>query len=630
MADLSGVLRKTIDGLPRSTPDMRVRVYDKARAAIQRQIAAANPPLSDGVAQARLNALEDAIETTEQHYLDLENGVFADAAGPDEPTHVEPEPSASVEPADPVLPAEARSSTEESVQAEVVQDRLEDAPLAPSDYPPTDPMPQAGGGHSSWGTPGVPEPDERYDVGEDEGHAAPGVYAGQQDAWQDQDRRPEAYEDDGYAPFVPEAASGHDRREVGAFVPADAQADADYTRDDTHDDERFRDRDEPALDRQSYADEDGAVSIPEADVSGPAYVPPRKARHGNRSGSLLAIVSLVVIVGGLGAAAWLYGDEISTAILGEGQDAVATLDPGADGADDAPGGTPAATGAEPAADAPPPAANAGQTTRQYTQRLQPDGTEVDAGPAEREPNQFGEGTDVAAATLAEDPGSDGTTPTVSSEIGGDPAVAGAPDAAADAAPSETAAIDQGADGAVPVSQRTVFYQERTADQPGTQETGNVVWSVVNEPPIEGQPPEPAIRAVAEIPEENVTMTMTIRRNADPTLPASHVIEIMFDTPDDFPGGNVATVQRLALKQTEQARGEPLIGVAGKISDGFFIIALNNLDQAVENNLALLESQEWIDIPIAYATGRRALVSIEKGLPGDRVFKEAIASWDAKT
>ena len=154
--------------------------------------------------------------------------------------------------------------------------------------------------------------------------------------------------------------------------------------------------------------------------------------------------------------------------------------------------------------------------------------------------------------------------------------------------------------------------------------------MVNESPTEGQPPEPAIRAEAEIPDENLKMTMTIRRNADPTLPASHVIELLFTTPENFAGGSVANVQRLALKPSEQARGEPLIGVAGKISDGFFIIALNNLEQAMQNNMALLQNEQWIDIPIAYASGRRALMSIEKGVPGDRVFKEAIEAWKAKT
>ena len=54
MADLSGVLRKTIDGLPRATPQMRAKVYEKARAAIQRQIQAANPPIAPEVAEARI------------------------------------------------------------------------------------------------------------------------------------------------------------------------------------------------------------------------------------------------------------------------------------------------------------------------------------------------------------------------------------------------------------------------------------------------------------------------------------------------------------------------------------------------------------------------------------------------
>ena len=52
--------------------------------------------------------------------------------------------------------------------------------------------------------------------------------------------------------------------------------------------------------------------------------------------------------------------------------------------------------------------------------------------------------------------------------------------------------------------------------------------------------------------------------------------------------------------------------------------------AMQNNMALLQNEQWIDIPIAYASGRRALMSIEKGVPGDRVFKEAIEAWKAKT
>lgn len=649
MADLSGVLRKTIDGLPRSTPDMRSRVYDKARAAIQRQIQAANPPLGEDIAAARLNALEDAIERTEQHYLGIENGGVTQEPVAEAPVD-EAEPERETEqPPHAEEPAENEereaghdlSPAEEERQAELVEDRLEAAPLepAPESYA-EEPVEEQGADddleadrhepvHSTWGEAPAHNTQEVYDA-----------------PYEDDVRTPPNFDDDSASNTDWRGDTGdayRPGRAEPAMPPAAgiATAQPDYSHDDLHEDERAAGSDDFDLDRQGsgYRDDedDGSVSIPEADVSAPAYVPKSQERHSQRGGALLGILSLVVILGGLGAAAYLYGDEISNTILGEDQPIVATNSPETEGLTDptegadATGGEATQTAAVDAEGEAGAAAGDAGTTRDYTQRLLPDGTEVDEGPAERQPNQFGEGTDVAAATPAEEPASNGTSPTLSSEIGRDPEIVGGEQpAGTDAENTETAAIDPAENSSVPVAQRTVFYQERTSDQPGTQEAGNVVWSVVEEPPIEGQPPEPAIRAVAEVPEEDVTMTMTIRRNADPTLPASHVIELLFDTPDGFAGGNVATVQRLALKKTEQARGEPLIGVAGKISDGFFIIALNNLDQAVENNLALLESQQWIDIPIAYATGRRALVSIEKGVPGDRVFKEAIAAWEGKS
>ena len=64
MANLTAVLRKTIDGLPNASPQLRAKVYEKARAAITRQIEAANPPLEDHVVEARYRVLEDAIRET--------------------------------------------------------------------------------------------------------------------------------------------------------------------------------------------------------------------------------------------------------------------------------------------------------------------------------------------------------------------------------------------------------------------------------------------------------------------------------------------------------------------------------------------------------------------------------------
>ena len=48
------------------------------------------------------------------------------------------------------------------------------------------------------------------------------------------------------------------------------------------------------------------------------------------------------------------------------------------------------------------------------------------------------------------------------------------------------------------------------------------------------------------------------------------------------------------------------------------------------NLTLLRNQAWIDIPVVYKSGRRALLTMEKGIPGEKVFDEALQAWQAKT
>ena len=65
------------------------------------------------------------------------------------------------------------------------------------------------------------------------------------------------------------------------------------------------------------------------------------------------------------------------------------------------------------------------------------------------------------------------------------------------------------------------------------EPGSIVWSLVQESPGGDLPPEAAIRAEATIPGKDIQLRMTIRRNADKTLPASHIVEVIFLTPEGF-------------------------------------------------------------------------------------------------
>ena len=143
------------------------------------------------------------------------------------------------------------------------------------------------------------------------------------------------------------------------------------------------------------------------------------------------------------------------------------------------------------------------------------------------------------------------------------------------------------------------------------------------------PPEPAIRAEATIPGKDIQLRMTIRRNTDQTLPASHIIEMIFLTPEGFDGGGIDNILRVAMKSSEQDAGSPLIGIPAKIADGFFLVALNDTKADEDANLTLLRGQDWIDVPVVYKTGRRALLTMEKGIPGEKVFDEAMKAWQAQ-
>jgi len=122
------------------------------------------------------------------------------------------------------------------------------------------------------------------------------------------------------------------------------------------------------------------------------------------------------------------------------------------------------------------------------------------------------------------------------------------------------------------------------------------------------------------------VTWSLRRNTDQSLPASHTIEIMFNLPADSSSGGVQNVPGVLMKQAEQTRGVPLAGLAVKVTPGFFLIGLSALENEMQRNLQLLKERAWFDIPIVYNNNRRAILAMEKGTPGEKVFNEAFAAW----
>jgi hypothetical protein len=177
-----------------------------------------------------------------------------------------------------------------------------------------------------------------------------------------------------------------------------------------------------------------------------------------------------------------------------------------------------------------------------------------------------------------------------------------------------------------VAQKVVLYEEDPADPQGKRFVGTAVWRTETVSPGAGQPPEIAIRADFEIPERNITASMSIRRNTDQALPATHTIELMFNIPADFPFGGISNVPTVLMKQAEQARGAPLAGLVVKVTPTFFLVGLQSGEGEAAHNLELLKDRPWFDIPIVYTNGRRAILAVEKGTPGERAFAEAFKAW----
>lgn len=140
--------------------------------------------------------------------------------------------------------------------------------------------------------------------------------------------------------------------------------------------------------------------------------------------------------------------------------------------------------------------------------------------------------------------------------------------------------------------------------------------------------EPTLLATANIPARNLSVNVLIRRNADLTLPASHLMEVDFSVTDSFVGGAIAGLPGILLKNEELVRGVPLVGASARVVGNSFLFALSAAEQDVSTNTNLLQSRKWMDLAMVYATGNRAIITLEKDDAAQAMFDEVMATWVA--
>ena len=703
MADFIAVIRRAVDGLSDNTPDMRAKVYERARSAVVRQLENMKPRPPEAMFQKQLDKLDAAIREVEAEHAEALPVETAPAAAEAEPVREAPaepvagevvavpsdstapvveevvrpqeavvsepeparerdidafvEPGPQPEPETHVEEAHAAPSKldepaaydhaaigerdEAIASAPVIEDRHVDVVAAahPVDHvldetQTTQPVEQVG----RWGVEVDEEPELASPAEPENAVAMPKVSYDESDVvvgfnefvQQEMKRqvvppppKKAANEDFSWdAPFddlpeIPKPAAFEEALEAKQREIATQHAEARETTAKVQPSAREELEELIGFERPAQSQPKSSTSTATSDV------PPEVARAVNklegktfrhqkkndkrRVGSVAIGLGIagVLVLGGGAYGLWRYKDNVS--------EFVSTLMPVAT--------QPAEVAktkikpADKAADSKPVNAAAKNTEvasletdtgpQKFTQRLMPDGTEADANAAKVPVDQaLTEGKSVAGQT----------------EKGKD--VAAVTDATTDANAGKPTATDA---QPLAATQKMFLYEERLGQTSPVAVPGTIVWSEKTDT-AEGRP-DPEIQAQIDIPERKITALITFKRNTDASLPASHIIEIVFDMPKDFAEGNVENIQRVAFKQTEQDRGDALVAVPAKITDDFHMIALNDDAEARKANLELMK-RAWIDIPITYRNGRRALITLEKGATGTAVFDKVLAEWSA--
>ncbi|MDX6807464.1 hypothetical protein [Terrihabitans rhizophilus] len=197
--------------------------------------------------------------------------------------------------------------------------------------------------------------------------------------------------------------------------------------------------------------------------------------------------------------------------------------------------------------------------------------------------------------------------------------------AASAPPSEAPA-ETAPSAASLVAQRAILYEETPDQKGGTAFQGSIVWRVER---AANNPAETVLRGDVTIPEREISVGLLIQRNTDATLPASHTIDVQFTLPGDFPNGGIGSVPGILFKPSEEVGGAALSGLSVKVTTNFFLIGLSAAPRDVAENLKAMGERAWIDLPLLYDNGRRAVLTMEKGVPGERAFEEALAAWSSQ-
>lgn len=196
-----------------------------------------------------------------------------------------------------------------------------------------------------------------------------------------------------------------------------------------------------------------------------------------------------------------------------------------------------------------------------------------------------------------------------------------PGAAANVAAGQTAPASQQDAAVAPnnAAQRAFLFElDRNNPQQPRITAGQVLWRF--------DQASNALRADITLAEAGMAFSLVMKPNSDPSLPASHTVEIVFVSSADATNRTVRDIAVPQMRVDKEPRGVPLAGLPIPVADNVFLIGLSSLPPDVKNNVDLLSKRDWLDLPIRFASGESGTITFAKGVPGSQAITEALAAW----
>jgi hypothetical protein len=155
--------------------------------------------------------------------------------------------------------------------------------------------------------------------------------------------------------------------------------------------------------------------------------------------------------------------------------------------------------------------------------------------------------------------------------------------------------------ALPVAAAEARLLEQVGESGVEQVTGTLEWRQTLD-----ETGAPGLAAIVTIDDAHIAAEVTLVKNNDPALPASHLFNATFAPGEGFEGAAVVQLAGVMMRQGEDLQGTPLPGASAGVVDNQFIFA----PSGPAPSGVKLNGSKWMDLALVFKTGQRALLALE--------------------